>query len=93
MQEGEKRLAIVAVRSVANIPAFNIQFGAIWHAWGWNPRVNAALLALLAVWIASATVLSIQVSDELSWPLRERAFALSRDPWPDSSELRRCSDV
>jgi len=56
MQDGEKRLAIVAVLSVANIPAFNIQFGAIWHAWGWNPRVNAALLALLAVWIAIAPI-------------------------------------
>jgi hypothetical protein len=93
MQEGEKRLAIVAVLSVANIPAFNIQFGAIWHAWGWNPRVNAALLALLAVWIASATVLSIQVSGDLSKPFREQANVPSRSPWRDSCELRRGSDV
>jgi hypothetical protein len=93
MQEREKRLAIAAILTVAHIPVVNIHFGAIWQAGGCKPRANPALLTLLAVWIASATVLSIQVSDELSRPLHERAFALSRDPWPDSSELRRCSDV
>jgi len=41
----------------------------------------------------SAIVLWIHVSDDLRRPLRERAVALSCGPWPDSSELRRVSDV
>ena len=57
MQEGEKRLAIVAVLSVANIPVVNIYFGAFWPARGWNPQAKAGLLAHLAVWIASLTSL------------------------------------
>jgi len=86
-------LANVVVLTVADIPVVNICFGAIWQARGWNPRAKAGLLAHLAVWIASAIVLWIHVSDDLRRPLRERAFALSCGPWPDSSELRRVSDV
>ena len=83
----------MVVLTVADIPDVNIYFGAIWQAKGWNPRAKAGLLAHLAVWIASATVLWTRVSDDLRRPLREGAIALSRDRWPDSSELRRVSDV
>jgi hypothetical protein len=86
-------LANVVVLTVADIPVVNICFGAIWQARGWNPRAKAGLLAHLAVWIASAIVLWIHVSDDLRRPLREGAIAFSRDRWPDSSELRRVSDV
>jgi hypothetical protein len=82
----------VVVLTVADIPVVNICCGAIWQSRGWNPQAEAGLLAHLAVWIASAILLCIHVSDDLRRPLRERA-ALSRDPWPDSSELRRASDV
>jgi hypothetical protein len=93
MQEREKRLAIAAILTVAHIPVVNIHFGAIWQAGGCKPRANPALLTLLAVWIASATVLSIQVSGDLSKPFREQANVPSRSPWRDSCELRRGSDV
>ena len=83
----------MVVLTVADIPVVNIYFGAIWQARGWSPRAKAGLLAHLAVWIASAIVLWIHVSDDLRRPLRERAVALSCGPWPDSSELRRVSDV
>ena len=93
MQEGEKRLAIAAVLTVAVIAVVNIYFGAIWRVWGRDAWAEAALLALLPVWIPSATVLWIPVSNNLRRPLRKRAIALSRVAWPDSSELRRDSDV
>ena len=83
----------MVVLTVADVPVLNIYFGAICQARGWNPRAKAGLLAHLAVWIASAIVLWIHVSDDLRRPLRERAVALSCGPWPDSSELRRVSDV
>ncbi len=57
MQERAKRLANAVVLTVADIAVINICFGAIWRVWGRDARANAALLALLAVWIASATVL------------------------------------
>ena len=57
MQERAKRLANAVVLTVADIAVINICFGTIWLAWDWNPWANAALFALLAVWIASATVL------------------------------------
>ena len=83
----------MVVLTVADIPVVNIYFGTIWQTRGWNPRAKAGLLTHLAVWIASAIILWIHVSDDLRRPLRERAIALSRDRWPDSSELRRVSDV
>ncbi len=57
MQERAKRLANAVVLTVADIAVVNIYFGTIWLAWDWNPWAKAALFALLAVWIASATVL------------------------------------
>jgi hypothetical protein len=93
MQQWAKRLAIAVILTVADIAVFDIFFGVIWQAWGWNPWVKAALVALLALWIASATVLWFHVSKNLRRPLREWAVAISSDPWPDSSQLRRDSDV
>lgn len=93
MQEREKGLAIAVVLTVADIAVVNIYFGTIWRAWDLDPWANAAGSALLAVWLAAATVLWIHISNDRRPPLRECAMALPSDPRPGSSELRRDNDV
>jgi len=66
MQERAKRLAIAVVLTVVDVVTFNIYFGAIWQAWGGDPWARAALLGLLALWIASAVVLWIHVSYDIA---------------------------
>jgi len=80
MRQRAKRLAIAIIVTVADIVAFNIYFGVIWLAWGWNPRVKAALVALLRVWIASETGLWMHVSNDLRRTPRERASGLTSNP-------------
>jgi hypothetical protein len=93
MQGREKTVTIAVVLTVADIAVVNIYFGAIWRAWGLNPWANAAPFALLAVWLAAATVLWIHISNDAHRLLRECAMALPSDPRSDSSELRRNNDV
>jgi uncharacterized membrane protein len=93
MQQRAKRLAIAIILTVADIAVFHIHFGVFWQARGWNPWVQNTLVALVAVWVASATVRWFHTSKDLRPILRERAVAIPSDPWLDSNERRRESDV
>jgi len=93
MQRRAKRLAIAIILAIAEIAVFYIYFGVIWQARGSIPWVEGALVALLAVWIVSATVRWFHASNDLRPTLREQAVAIPHDSGRDSNEIRRESDV
>ena len=93
MQERAKRLVIAGVLTVADVATFNNYSGVIWRTWGQHPWARAALFALFGLWIASAVAIWGHISNDLRRTLRERHFALSRNPALAPRDPRRDSDV
>ena len=93
MQERTKRLAIAVVLTAAGVAIFKNCASVIWQAWGRDPWVEAVLLALLGVWVASAVVIWFHISNDFRDTLLERNRALSPAPGLVPREPRRDSDV
>ena len=93
MQKQTRRLLIVIALTAADIAIFRRYSGVIWQTWGHIPLAAFDLLGLLAIWIASAGMMWLHVSNDLLRALRLRL----RSPCPTlgvtAAEPRRDSDV
>jgi hypothetical protein len=93
MRERSKRLTIAVVLTAVDVATFNNYAGVIWRTLAPDPWAQAALLALLGLWVASGVVIWTHVANDLRQTIQQRyaELPLGRAMLPDN--LRRDSDV
>lgn len=93
MRDRAMRLAIAFVLTIVDIAIFNRYSGVIWQAWGRDPWARLGLFALLALWVSSAVVIWVHISNDPRQTFCERRRNFSQDPAHDSSEPGRNRNV
>ena len=93
MRERKKRFAIAVLLTAMDVALLDRYFGVLWQAWSEVLWIRGAFLLLLAILVASATVLWIHVYYDLCQTMRERSVAPSLKTASIPGELRRDGDV
>ena len=93
MRGRPRRLAIAVVLTIVDVAACNYFGHFIWQAFARDLFAKGALLGLLSIWVASATVIWLHVAYDLRQALRERDYRLALDAATASTEAGRNSNV